>query len=263
MRRTLALLALAVCLLAALPGSAAAADLGSRTLKLGSQGADVTQLQQALLHLGYEVSVDGRFGRQTKRAVRRFERTRSMKVDGRVTRRDARRIARVARRDGQSVAGGATPEPPSPAAPAEPPAEADAGYVFPVQGAYSLGTESNAFGAPRGTRSHQGQDLLAAEGTPLVSVSAGRVHVRAYQGTGAGHYIVIRGNDGFDYAYMHLRDRALPDVGDEVASGERIGYVGNTGASQGAHLHFEIWRGGWYAGGSPVDPLPYLVSWAT
>jgi pyruvate/2-oxoglutarate dehydrogenase complex dihydrolipoamide acyltransferase (E2) component len=68
-------------------------------------------------------------------------------------------------------------------------------------------------------------------------------------------------NDGAatDYGYMHLRDKALVAEGEHVATGQPIGYVGDTGDADGCHLHFEIWTApGWYAGGRPIDPLPSL-----
>jgi murein DD-endopeptidase MepM/ murein hydrolase activator NlpD len=51
-------------------------------------------------------------------------------------------------------------------------------------------------------------------------------------------------------------------TGDPVRTGQLVGEVGNTGRSFGAHLHFEIWVGGWFSGGAPVDPLPFLQAWA-
>jgi murein DD-endopeptidase MepM/ murein hydrolase activator NlpD len=64
---------------------------------------------------------------------------------------------------------------------------------------------------------------------------------------------------------MHLRRSSIPVVaGQRVTAGDRIGEVGNTGRSFGAHLHFEVWVGGWFEkGGEPVDPLPLLQDWAT
>jgi murein DD-endopeptidase MepM/ murein hydrolase activator NlpD len=102
---------------------------------------------------------------------------------------------------------------------------------------------------------------MAAEGTPVVSASAGIVHWRAYQAGGGGNYLVVRAGDGFDYVYMHLREGALVTPGDHVSAGQTIGHVGHTGAASAPHLHFEVWVGRWYDGGHPVDPLPYLRSW--
>jgi murein DD-endopeptidase MepM/ murein hydrolase activator NlpD len=134
-------------------------------------------------------------------------------------------------------------------------------HVFPVAGAFDFGGPGARFGAPRGNHTHQGQDILAAEGTPVVSVAAGTVHWRAYQASGGGNYVVIRAGDGFDYVYMHLREAALVAPGDRVSAGQTIGHVGHTGAASTSHLHFEVWVGRWYDGGHPVDPLPYLRSW--
>ena len=110
---------------------------------------------------------------------------------------------------------------------------------------------------PRG-HIHQGQDVIAAEGTPLVSPVAGTVYWRAVQAGGAGHYLVIRGDDGRDYVFMHLvAGSELVDKGDTVRAGSQIGQVGTHRRRPRPHLHFEIWPDGWYAPKSqPIDPLP-------
>ena len=65
-----------------------------------------------------------------------------------------------------------------------------------------------------------------------------------------------------DYVYMHLQtDSTRVREGQRVATGKWIGNVGNTGASFGAHLHFEIWQGPWWGGGEPIDPYPFMRRW--
>jgi murein DD-endopeptidase MepM/ murein hydrolase activator NlpD len=137
-------------------------------------------------------------------------------------------------------------------------------YAFPVAGAYDWGGDGSRFGAKRHGHSHQGHDLAAAEGTPVVAPSGGLVEAVQYQAEGAGHYIVLDADDeDRDYVFMHLRTGSIVvEEGDRVRTGQRLGEVGNTGASSGPHLHFEIWVGGWYSGGEPIDPLPLLQSWA-
>ena len=157
------------------------------------------------------------------------------------------------------------PAPVAPAPTATAPAVAVGRGVFPVHGAYDFGGAGARFGSDRGGRLHRGQDIIAAEGTLLVAPRAGRVHHRAYQGAGAGHYLVIRGTDGRDYVFMHMREASPLTAGTAVAAGAPIGHVGNTGGSSGAHLHFEIWPDGWYAAADsqPIDPLPELLAWAS
>jgi Peptidase family M23 len=137
-------------------------------------------------------------------------------------------------------------------------------HAFPVAGSFDWGSDGSRFGAPRHGHSHQGQDLAAAEGTPVVAPRAGLVEAVQYQAEGAGHYVVLDGDDeDHDYVFMHLRTGSIRvQEGDQVHTGQRIGEVGNTGRSTGPHLHFEVWVGGWFSGGEPIDPLPLLQSWA-
>ena len=136
-------------------------------------------------------------------------------------------------------------------------------HRFPVAGPYTYGGDGSRFGAPRSGHTHQGQDLAAAEGTPIVAPHAGTVTNVAYQASSAGHYVVL---DSFDenrnYVFMHMQTGSVAvREGQRVRTGQLIGKVGNTGASSGPHLHFEIWQGVWQGGGTPVDPLPLLQRW--
>ena len=137
-------------------------------------------------------------------------------------------------------------------------------HRFPVAGPFSYGGADSRFGAKRKGHSHQGQDLAAAEGTPLVAPRGGTVKAVEYQAGGAGHYIVLTASgEDRDYVFMHLKAGSIPVVqGQTVRTGQRIAQVGNTGGSSGPHLHFEVWTGGgWYSGGKPIDPLPLLKAW--
>jgi murein DD-endopeptidase MepM/ murein hydrolase activator NlpD len=150
------------------------------------------------------------------------------------------------------------------AAPVTAPVAPSSSGVFPVRGPFSFGGPDSRFGAPRSGHVHQGQDIAAAEGLPVVSPVAGSVYWVAYQAGGAGYYVVVRGADGRDYVFMHLEEGStIVQKGQPVRAGQQLGRVGSTGESSGPHLHFEIWPDGWYAAGSePIDPLPQLQAWA-
>jgi murein DD-endopeptidase MepM/ murein hydrolase activator NlpD len=136
------------------------------------------------------------------------------------------------------------------------------GFAFPVLGPHTFGESGARFGAGRSGHTHQGHDVMARCGTPLVAARGGRVRFSGYHGA-AGNYLVIDGKGtGFDTAYMHLLQPSLLRTGDQVRTGQPIGLVGSTGSSTACHLHFEIWTApGWYEGGSPIDPLSYLLKW--
>jgi murein DD-endopeptidase MepM/ murein hydrolase activator NlpD len=169
--------------------------------------------------------------------------------------RAGRPLRRTARASGTARVRVVVPPPPAPSGPG----------VFPVQGAWSLGGPEARFGAPRDGHVHQGQDIPAAEGTPVVSPQAGAVVVRAYQAAGAGNYLVVRAVSGRDFVFMHLfTGSELVAPSDPVAAGQPIAQVGQTGDADGPHLHFEIWPGGWRTtpASQPIDPLPDLLAWA-
>jgi murein DD-endopeptidase MepM/ murein hydrolase activator NlpD len=136
------------------------------------------------------------------------------------------------------------------------------GHVFPVRGKHDFGGAGAHFGSGRTGHSHQGQDVFAACGTPLVAARGGKVKFAGFHAA-AGYYVVIDGKGtDTDYAYMHLRERAAVQVGDSLYTGQDLGEVGETGNAQGCHLHFEMWSGpGWYDGGRPFDPYPDLKRW--
>jgi murein DD-endopeptidase MepM/ murein hydrolase activator NlpD len=135
-------------------------------------------------------------------------------------------------------------------------------HVFPIPGRHAYGGAGARFGTGRAGHSHQGQDVFAKCGTPLVAARGGRVQFRGYHAA-AGHYLVIDGaRTRTDYVYMHLVSRSPFRRGDPVATGQRIGEVGDSGNARGCHLHFELWTGpGWYQGGRPIDPLRPLRTW--
>jgi murein DD-endopeptidase MepM/ murein hydrolase activator NlpD len=136
------------------------------------------------------------------------------------------------------------------------------GHMFPVRGRHDYGGAGARFGAGRGGRSHQGHDVFASCGTPLVAARAGKVVYAGFHRL-AGYYLVVEGRgSGQDYVYMHLRGPALVKSGESVYTGQQVGEVGDSGNAHGCHLHFELWSApGWYRGGRPSDPLPELRRW--
>jgi murein DD-endopeptidase MepM/ murein hydrolase activator NlpD len=141
-----------------------------------------------------------------------------------------------------------------------PAAAADPTHRFPVAGAFTWPGPAGEFAAGRSGHVHQGYDLLAADGTPVVAPYAGTVTFVQYQAKAAGYYVVLHSD--YDYAFMHLAPRStLVSVGQYVAAGQQIASVGHTGDAEGPHLHFEVWQGAWQQGGTPIDPKPLLQSW--
>ncbi len=130
--------------------------------------------------------------------------------------------------------------------------------LFPVAGDHEF---TDSFLAPRTVAGrfhhrHQGADIFAASGTPLVAVERG-VLFRLGEGTLGGIKLWLLGESGTAYYYAHLSSFAeAAREGAFVEAGTVIGYVGDTGNARGTppHLHFEVRPGG----GSAVNPTPLL-----
>jgi murein DD-endopeptidase MepM/ murein hydrolase activator NlpD len=96
----------------------------------------------------------------------------------------------------------------------------------------------------QGIHGYNGVDLAAANGTPILAAAAGDVIVAKGSGYNGGYgaYVVIKHDNGTQTLYAHASS-VIVSVGQRVQQGQVIAYVGNTGRSTGAHLHFEV-RGG-------------------
>ncbi|HEX6754094.1 MAG TPA: M23 family metallopeptidase [Solirubrobacterales bacterium] len=133
-------------------------------------------------------------------------------------------------------------------------------HVFPVQGPHGTRGSIGEFGAPRsGGRVHEGFDVVAACGTPLLAVRGGRVLRAGYDPVLYGNHLTIHGEGEMrSYFYAHLPRPSPLNRGDRVYTGQRVGSVGKTGNARtvGCHLHFEI-----HVGGQPMDPEPSLGRW--
>jgi len=174
--------------------------------------------------------------RDTLASVHESEREFINEVDG-LQAASADLAARI--RSAQAGSSAASPSTPSTSSPSA------HGLIWPVNGPVT-----SPFGWRWG-RMHEGIDIGASSGTPIVAAAAGTVIYCGWMG-GYGNLTVIDHGGGLATAYGHQSGLAV-SCGASVAQGQLIGYVGCTGHCFGPHLHFEV-----RVNGSPVDPLGYL-----
>lgn len=182
-----------------------------------------------------------------------YQRTRAGKAAALARTREARRgleedLAAMERQS-QAIAArlrSANGSPPLAAGPIRP---GSGSMIWPVSG-----TITGMFGEQRPGHLHAGLDIAAPEGTPIRAADSGRVALM--QGVGAsggyGNYTCIQHSGPVATCYAH-QSRFGTSPGATVSKGQVIGYVGNTGNSFGAHLHFEV-----RVNGTPVNPMAYL-----
>jgi lipoprotein NlpD len=137
-----------------------------------------------------------------------------------------------------------TPAEPAPAAPVLPEPGFET-FLWPVNG-----TVNSAFG-PRGSSFHDGIDIAAPEGTPILAIEAGEV-IYSDQLRGYGNMVILRHAGGIVSVYAHNESNLVRE-GQSVVRGEVVARVGSTGRVSGPHLHFEIRRNN-----AAQDPLRYL-----
>jgi murein DD-endopeptidase MepM/ murein hydrolase activator NlpD len=171
------------------------------------------------------------------------------------TREDYRKLmARLARERKRAAAAAAAAAQASAPAPAAAPVavKSSGNMACPVAGPVSF---TDTWGAPRsGGRSHQGVDMMANYGTPVVAIVSGTITYSGY-GSSAGNWQILSGDDGHAYWYMH--NQANTVTGGHVKVGQQIATVGDTGNATGVpHLHFEYHPGG----GGAVNPTPLVAS---
>lgn len=123
-------------------------------------------------------------------------------------------------------------------------------FIHPCPG---MTYQSSYFGEVRSfdSRPHKGNDYAAPTGTPTYAAAAGTV-ITAGWSNSAGNWVVISHGNGLVTKYMHHSSICV-SAGQRVAKGQQIGYVGSTGYSTGAHLHFQV-----ELNGTPVNPNNYM-----
>ena len=124
-------------------------------------------------------------------------------------------------------------------------------FVRPVPGSITSPFGNRVHPIYGTVRFHAGVDMRGSHGTRIKAADAGRVILARSYG-GYGNTVIIDHGNGLSTLYAHQASFAV-GYGDNVEAGDTVGYVGSTGASTGAHLHFEVRR--W---GNPIDPVPFL-----
>lgn len=128
-------------------------------------------------------------------------------------------------------------------------------YFFPVSGGNNKSVKS-FWADPRdtGSRSHEGVDIFAPKGTPVLAVSDGRISSTGEGGLGGKQVWLMDGLFGKRVYYAHL-DSIAVTKGKRVKTGDTLGFVGNTGNAETTppHLHFGIYRKK-----GAVNPFPYI-----
>lgn len=141
--------------------------------------------------------------------------------------------------------------PATPTSPGQPEAESEASRHAPLRWPLAKPVLTSLFGKRWG-RDHEGIDMRAPIGTPVMAAADGEVMYAGDRVRGYGNMVVIQHAGDLVTVYAH-NSLLLVHVGDRISAGQEISRVGDTGHATGPHLHFEVRRKQ-----EPQDPLQFL-----
>ena len=203
--------------------------------KRGERSESVRLLQQTLINVGVEVKggADGVFGLATSIALGNFQSARGLNQSQSVDYPTAQALGLIPSLESLGI---------------------PSIQVFPVQGRCSF---TNTWQEPRGSRRHEGVDIIAPRGNLIYAVVDGTI-TRVYNNASlSGNGVRLTQADGTYFFYAHL-DTIAPGitVGTTVRAGQILGTNGATGNTTTPHLHFEVHP----RGGAPIDPTPIVAA---
>ncbi len=231
----------------ATPGTSSSFDAPTATLRSGSKGAAVTELETLLKNRGFFPGTpDGTFDATTRDAVKAFQRAAGLGEDGVVGPRTWAKLR------SNEVIKPLPPGRPGPYAPYE---------AFPIAGPHSRVNDNfnpKYVDGVKTKQGHHGIDMYAPAGTPIVSPYSGTVVKAQYEKYG-GWVVTVRTADNTTVRFGHLG--MIPEnikPGTRITAGTQVGTMGKSGTSANGvvHLHFSMYRGADYY--DSINPFPYL-----
>jgi len=203
--------------------------------KRGERSEAVRLVQQTLINNGIEVKggADGVFGVATSIALGNFQSSRGLNASQALDFPTAQALALIPSLESLGIPQIA---------------------VFPVQGRCSF---TNTWHESRGSRLHEGVDIIAPKGNLIYAVVDGTITKRYDNASLTGNGLRLTMADGTYFFYAHL-DTFAPNigVGTVVKAGQILGTIGATGNTDTPHLHFEVHP----RGGAPIDPTPVVAA---
>ena len=220
----------------AAPAQAVVGQLDINALPVRGQNSDAVRLvQQTLINSGVEVKggADGVFGVATSIAIGNFQVARGLNASQALDFPTAQALGLVPSLESLGI---------------------PSIQVFPVQGRCSF---SNTWHESRGTRQHEGVDIIAPRGNLIYAVVDGTITKVYNNASLTGNGVRLTMADGTYFFYAHL-DTIAPNiaVGTAVKAGQILGTNGSTGNTGTPHLHFEVHP----RGGAPIDPTPVIAA---
>jgi murein DD-endopeptidase MepM/ murein hydrolase activator NlpD len=122
-------------------------------------------------------------------------------------------------------------------------------FAWPVSGGGNYISQYFHYG-------HYGIDIAGDYGSTVRAAGGGTIIFAGWKGNGGGYQVWIAHGSGLYTTYNHMSSISVGS-GQHVSEAQQVGRVGSSGNATGPHLHFEVWRGGVWNGGSRINPLAY------